>query len=222
MILLQVLDGGHLYAETNPANYIVEPWNAVSSLVIAMPAIYWAFRTFRQLNQYRFLWFCIPLLILNGLGSTFFHAFRSSGFFLIMDVLPAAILTLGVSIYFWNKVIHNIGVVAIIMVGAVILRYIGYAYFSLTVSTNISYLVAGIALFLPILIYLNKTKYYRANHIFYSMLCLIAALVFRTIDKLNLLPLSMGTHFLWHIFSGVGGYFLALYLYEIRTLELSQ
>ena len=221
MILLQVLDGGNFYAETNLNNYIVEPWNAFSSFAIALPAIYWALKTYRHIKDYKFLWFCIPLLILNSLGSAFFHAFRSSGFFLVMDVLPAAILTLGVSIYFWHKVIPNYRIVALIILGAVFFRYIGYYYFSLSVSTNISYFVAGVALFLPILIYLKKTDYFKASHILISMLSLILALVFRTIDKLNLLPLSMGTHFLWHIFSGIGGYFLALYLYEIRTAEIS-
>ncbi len=220
-LLLQLPDGGHAYAETNLDNFIVEPWNAISSLAIVFPAVYWAIKTMKNIKDYAFIWFCIPLLFLNGLGSTLFHAFRSSGFLLLMDVLPAALLTLGVSIYFWYRITKNVWVVALIILAALFLRSIGFNFLSLSASTNISYLVSGIVLFSPILIFLKRNSYFHANHIILSIASLIIALVFRTIDKEELLPLSMGTHFLWHILCGFGGYFLALYLYEIRTREIN-
>ena len=97
-------DGGPIYTETNPDHWIVEPWNAISSLMIVIPAIIWLFKIRGQFKDYRFLIFAIPLMVLGGTGSTLFHAFRVSQFFLFMDVLPTAILTLSLSIYFWVKV----------------------------------------------------------------------------------------------------------------------
>ncbi len=34
-------DGGGYYAETNPQNFVLEPWNAVSSLAFLVPVIYY-------------------------------------------------------------------------------------------------------------------------------------------------------------------------------------
>jgi hypothetical protein len=47
---------------------------------------------------------------------------------------------------------------------------------------------------------------------------MIAALVFRTIDKDVTAVLPMGTHFLWHVASGVGAYYMGLYMQAILAL----
>ena len=162
----------------------------------------------------------MPLLLMNGLGSMLYHAFRSSGFFLLMDVLPAAILTVGVSIYFWTKVLNNIIIVAFIILSALVLRFVGYNFFTLSASTNLSYLISGIVLFIPSLLYLHRNNNYQSGQLVSSIFCLIIALIFRAIDKEGIIPLKMGTHFLWHLFSGIGGFFLANYLYHIRKREI--
>ena len=216
---MQIKDGGHLYHETNPDNLIVEPWNAFSSLFIALPAIYWGFKTYKNFRQFKFLWFCIPLMLLNGMGSTLFHAFRASVFFLYLDMLPAAILTLGVSLYFWNKVVRNPWLVLGIFLPAFLSRYIGYQFLPYFVAINVSYAIGGTFLFLPILIFIRRHHYHYATDIFISVMSLIVALIFRTIDTMDVIPLPMGTHFLWHIFSGIGGYYLASYLYKIKKDE---
>lgn len=220
MLLLQAQDGGHLYAETNFDNFIVEPWNAWSSLAIALPAVYWAFKTYKNIGEFKFLWFCIPLLFINGIGSLLFHAFRSSGFLLLMDALPAGILTVGVSIYFWSKIVDRTYLVLIIVGLAIGLRFLVYNYFSLAVSTNLSYLIGGTILFLPALIFLRKDKYRNTTELFISMLSLILSLFFRTIDRYGWFSLTMGTHFLWHVFNGLGGYYLASYLFKVRVREI--
>lgn len=220
LLHLQISDGGQFYHETNPENIIVEPWNAFSSLFIALPAVYWAFKTHREIDKYRFLWFCIPLMFLNGMGSTLFHAFRISVFFLWMDVFPAAVLTLGVSLYFWYKVLKNPWLVVFIVLPLFLSRYLAHEVFDPQVAVNVSYAVGGTLLFLPIVIYLRMNRYHYAADIFLSIGCLITALVFRTIDKMELLPLAMGTHFLWHVFSGIGGHYLAKYLYKMKQDEI--
>ena len=79
-------DGGPIYAETDLTAFISEPWNAISSLAIVLPAIYWAFKLKWNVKQFPFLYYLMPLLFLGGTGSLLFHEFRSSPFLLWMDV----------------------------------------------------------------------------------------------------------------------------------------
>jgi len=55
-------DGGPLYAETDMTHFIAEPWNAISSLAIALPSVYWAFKLKWNIKQFGFIYFLIPLL----------------------------------------------------------------------------------------------------------------------------------------------------------------
>ena len=212
-------DGGPVYQEFHPEWIIVEPWNAVSSLLILLPAVYWAARLRKDLRNNLFLAYCIPLLFFGGLGSTLFHAFRASAFFLWMDVLPTAVLTLSLSVYFWVKVFSKWWYIFYIIVPAALLRIGIYYLVSPHTANNISYAITGTLLFIPILLLLNKIKYRYAGIIGTSILLFVLALLFREVDawKENILP--MGTHFLWHILTGIGGFFLAEFLYRFRRLE---
>ena len=42
------------------------------------------------------------------------------------------------------------------------------------------------------------------------------ALMFREADARAAMYFSIGTHFLWHVFSAIGGYFMLQYLYVFR------
>ncbi|EMR01263.1 hypothetical protein [Cesiribacter andamanensis] len=98
--LLLPADGGPVYAETDLSRPLVEPWNAVSSLAILLPAVYWALRLRGQYRQHPFLALCLPLLFLGGLGSTLYHAFRSHRLWLMLDITPTALLTLLLALFF--------------------------------------------------------------------------------------------------------------------------
>ena len=93
--------------ETDPARFIVEPWNAVSSLLMLIPALYWIYRIRNNPGNVRLLWLVIFLVAVGGIGSALFHGFRASLFFLLMDVLPSAILTLTLCVYFWIRVLRK-------------------------------------------------------------------------------------------------------------------
>jgi hypothetical protein len=41
---LNMPDGGPVYTETHPGQFIVEPWNAFTALLMLIPAIYWFYR----------------------------------------------------------------------------------------------------------------------------------------------------------------------------------
>ncbi|MEM9327540.1 MAG: hypothetical protein AAGA85_17875 [Bacteroidota bacterium] len=213
-------DGRPIYAETDFSVVFSEPWNAISSLAIVLPALYWAFRLKWQVKRYPFIFFCIPLLILGGLGSTLFHAFRSSEWLLLMDVLPTALLTFSVGLYFWFKVMPTLWSTLSVVLPFTGMRYAIYGVFQGHFAANLSYFISGVIIFLPLIIYLYRTKFDRWYLIFSSVGFLSLSLMCREMDMRVVHLLPMGSHFLWHLFSGFGAYFLAKYLFFIREKEL--
>ena len=214
-------DGGQVYAETDMSRTIVEPWNAVSSLFILLPAVYWGFKLRGRYREYPFITYCLPLLFLGGLGSTLFHAFRSSRFLLLLDVTPTAILTLSLAIYFWVKVLPSWWWVVPLVALTVSLRM----WISISENLqgqeaiNAAYAVSGTFLFIPTLILLYNTRLEYSYFIFISLACFVLALIFRKTDNMEQSFLPMGTHFLWHILTGVGAFFLAEYLYKLHVKD---
>ena len=218
----QITDGGPWYAETHITdNLIVEPWNAISSLAIAAPALYFLWKIRKAPLKYGFLLWCIPILFLNGIGSTLFHGLRTSEFFLHMDWLPAMLVTLSVTVYFWVKVLPKWWM-AVFTVGPLfVLRVAIFNYFSGAFAINLSYTIAGIAFLVPIVLILRKYEYKKTVSILLSIVCFILAIYFRGADKEFTDIIPFGTHFLWHIFTGIGAYLLADYLYFMRNRELA-
>lgn len=208
-------DGGTVYRETDTSRFIVEPWNAVSSLFILLPAVYWAIKIRGRYKEYPFITFCIPLLFLGGLGSTLFHAFRSSRLLLLLDITPTAILTLALAIYFWVKVLPRWWW-AVPIIGGSLLARLWFYNLPTQAGTNASYAISGSLIFIPTLLLLYQTRLAASQHIFTSLLFFCLALFFRYSDSIEQSFLPMGTHFLWHICTGIGAFFLAEYLYKLH------
>ncbi len=222
-------DGGPIYTETDPSFIIVEPWNAVSSLLILAPAVYWAWKLRGQYKDYLFLTCCMPLLFLGGLGSTLFHAFRISPALHYLDVIPTAILTLTISIYFWVKVLPKWWYLLFIIVPSLALRFAGYSFLPAHSAINLGYAINGATFFLPLLLLLWRTRFQRVWSIVGAIILFVLALYFRQVDAYEHQYLPMGTHFLWHVFTGFGGFMLASYLFflqhyskNIDTLQAGQ
>ena len=213
-------DGGPLYAETDLQSFIAEPWNAVSSLAILLPAIYWAFRLKFNYREFGFIFFGIPLLFLGGLGSTLYHAFRSSSWLLYMDVVPTAILTLAVGIYFWIKILPQWWQSLFFIIPVTVLRFYLFEALPAEMAVNVGYFLTGLLIFFPVLIYLVRHNFRYFLSILTSVVFLSLSLYFREMDQRITDILPMGTHFLWHLLSGVGAFFLAKYLYLLRIEEL--
>lgn len=213
--VLSVPDGGPVYRETTDLSlFIVEPWNAYSSLTFLIPAFLFLWQLRGQYNRYPFLvYFCSPMLILGGLGSTFFHAFRTSGWLLAMDVLPIVLLTVGISIWMWMKVLPKKALVIPILVAFVGLTLLSGAFLQGQDQISAGYFVRGVMLFLPCFLYLRKTEFRHALMFFAAVGFFILALVFRFADeKTTIAFMPWGTHWLWHVSTAVGGYFLGEYL----------
>lgn len=210
-------DGGPRYAEYHPNLIIVEPWNAVSSMFMMLPAILFLFRYRHQLKQLRFLAFAIAMVFLGGLGSTLFHAFRMSPVFLMLDVIPSALLTLAIAIYFWFKVLPRRWMLLLIFVPVFGVRIVFFRELPQHLSINISYAISGLLVIVPLLMILYKTNF---RHVFWviSMIAAFAiALLFRQLDAYPIAWIPQGTHFLWHLFTSAGSWFVLSYLHYVCT-----
>lgn len=209
------VDGGLLYRETALHHSIVEPWNAFSSLAFLIPAFFFLYKLRGQYREQGFLvFFCSPLLILGGLGSTFYHAFRVSFWLLLMDVLPILVLTLGVSIYFWWGIFQKKYWILIIFM---VFSGLFYGFRSVwdgqdLISAN--YFLRGTLLFLPCFLYLFKTGFNGWKDFLFALILFSFALIFRYLDNKITFP-PMGTHFLWHIFCAWGAFYLGMYIIKM-------
>jgi hemolysin III len=162
----------------------------------------------------------MPLLMLGGIGSTIYHAFRTSYFFLLMDVVPIAMLTIMVGIYFWWKVIQKWSYVAIISLVFITLRFVVYNEITLgrQGAINISYFITGLMIFVPAFLLLLKTNYHGVLTLIAAAFLFVVSLMFRQIDT-PFFFMPMGTHWLWHVTCAAGAYFLGQYLYLIANLQ---
>lgn len=222
MIMQLPADGGPFYAETDLSALVAEPWNAFSSLAILLPAVYWAIKLGWDVKRYSFLYLCIPLLLLGGLGSTLYHAFRSSNLLLLLDVLPTAALMVMIGIYFWFRILQSWWQVLAITLSATILRFFLFDLMPAEMAVNSGYFLSGTVIFLPMLIYLKKCDFAYSRDVTLSLAFLCFSLFFRDLDHRVGSFLPMGSHFIWHLLSGAGAYFLGSYLYRLRKMELSQ
>lgn len=215
-------DGGPVYMETNYGQWIVEPWNAISSLLMLIPAIYWIYRMKKINNQSLLMWIVIVLVITGGIGSSLFHAFRAHVAFLIMDVLPSAILTITLSVYFWIKVFHKWWYVLLVFIPFIIIRFLLFSNLPEHTAINLAYFMTGASIGIPLIIYLIKTSYSGWKLVLAGILSFAVALMFREFDYIPMAALPMGTHFLWHSFSAVGAYFIIGYLFMVQYTQVNR
>lgn len=212
-------DGGPYYTETNLHRTVAEPWNALSSLAILLPAVYWAIKIRHNYRRFSFLSLCLPLLFLGGLGSTIFHAFRSHRIWLLMDVTPSALLTLLLALFFWMKVLPRKWLALPLLLLLFLIRMWAWQVFPTHSAINISYALTGIAFIVPMLLWLARTKWRGIRPIGLALFFLVLSLLFRQLDEVAAPVLPMGTHFLWHICSGLGAYYVGVYLYKSKIDE---
>lgn len=216
-------DGGPVYHETDFNRFIIEPWNALSSLLFIVPAIFFLIKL---RGQYRLYWFliylCSPLLITGGLGSTLYHAFRTSRFFLFMDFIPIALLTLSVSIYFWIKILPKWWYVLIIIAASFLLRYVGFYLWEGQTGINISYFITGLMIFVPALLVLVRTDFMNMKYLISAVFFFGLALFFRYADDWENQIFSMGTHWLWHLGTAAGSLLLGMYLRYLIPFQIDR
>jgi len=216
----RMTDGGPIYAETGGNGFLVEPWNSLTSLLMLIPVIYWLFRIWKDAGSFKFMLYAIPLMALGGIGSALFHGFRASVVFLIMDIAPSAILTLSLAIYFWYKLLKRWYYVLILFIPMLMVRFMVFNLLPGHAAINVSYAITGLTILLPVPFLLYRMNYKGAWSIGLTLVSFGLALMFREADARAAIYFSIGTHFLWHVFSAVGSYFMLQYLYIFRKAEL--
>lgn len=210
-----VPDHGPVYRETTDLSlFIVEPWNAWSSLTFLIPVFIFLWQLRGRYGQYAFIvWFCCPLLVVGGLGSTFFHAFRASTLLLLMDAIPIVILVIGISIWMWLKVLPKK-----IQLLWVLLIFFGLTFGSMQFLNgqdriSAGYFFRGWMLLLPCYLFLRQTNFQNSGRLFTAIGFFSLALLFRFLDeKIEISFMPWGTHWLWHVSTAFGAYFLGEYL----------
>ena len=169
----------------------------------------------------------LPLLFLNGIGSTIYHAFRSSELALLLDWLPAFIMNLLLSWYMWNKVLRKPFLSVLMVLGFITAAFVIMVSIAPEVNdlaANLGYLMIGLMLLIPSGIYLYRTRFYKWQYLLLTFVALGVALIFRSLDYPTPNPfpelLPQGTHFLWHITSALAVFTLGFYFKYIRDKKL--
>ncbi|WP_343604867.1 hypothetical protein [Fluviicola sp.] len=214
-IITSVPDHGPIYRETTDLSLlIVEPWNAWSSLTFLIPVMIFLWQLRGRYSEYAFIvWFCCPLLVLGGLGSTFFHAFRVSRLLLLMDAIPIVVLVLGVSIWMWLKVLPKKFQLVWILLLFFGLTFLSMYFLNGQDRISAGYFFRGWMLLLPCYLFLRQTRFRNAGGLFIAITFFVLALLFRFLDeKIVIGFMPWGTHWLWHVSTAFGAYFLGEYL----------
>ena len=221
----QIFDHGPMYNEFVHDAVIHEPWNAYSSLFFFIPVIFWLIYLRGQYRTYGIITALLPVLFLNGLGSTLFHAFRASNWFLLLDWLPAALMTLMLSIYFWHRITRKVWKSVAVVCGFYALAFtmikVLSQYTGLS-GPSIGYFFTGAAFLVPVVIDLKRNQWKHAGLYVVSLFFLVLALLFRILDYPTPNPfpwLPQGTHFLWHVTSSLAVFTLGFYIYKTTDEE---
>lgn len=224
VIAKKLVDGGPVYTETTLEHLnrlVVEPWNAYSSLFFLLPPLYWGLKLRGRYKDYPFITFCLPFMVLGGSGSTLFHAFRSSRWLLYMDFMPIVVITIGLTVYFWAKALGKWSYAILALIIMFTLAMPVWAFVPHPYKINISYFIRGTFMFLPMILILRKTKFANAKLLILSIMLFISALACRQFDNLDSVRevMPMGIHWMWHIFTVIGAFTLAEYVYRFVNLE---
>lgn len=224
-----IQDSGPFYNEFHAGETILEPWNAFSSLIFFIPVIYWIIKLRGEYKQHLIIVAILPLLFMNGLGSTLYHAWRANEFFLYLDWVPASVMSFILASYFWTQVWKKwywgiLSVLGINFVGMGITQLFRDIPNFEQFAPNIGYFIVGCSIFIPLTLQLIKYKFKYAYLVGLSVLFLSLSLLFRSLDHPtpNMFKwLPQGTHFLWHVFSSFAVFSMGYYLYYVKILKIN-
>lgn len=207
-------DGGPIYFESDFTKLFPEPWNAVSALIFCFIVVYWFWKLYPVRERHSFLFYSLPILLVGGVGGTLYHAFRVSRVFLVMDWLPILLLCLAASFYFLYQLRYKWWEMALAFVLFMLVEVLNYIFIPKRVSINISYVMMGLFVLTPVVLFLKKTHWKNARFIVLALVSFLLAISFRSLDGFALLP--MGIHFLWHTFGAVACHYMYVYIYKVR------
>jgi hypothetical protein len=207
-------DGGLWYTETDPSHLIVEPFNAASAMIFIFIAGWWLGTLKGKFVERSFLFISSIILMIGAVGGSIYHAFRYSAFFLYMDWVPILMLCLMASTYFLYHIIKRFWLAIIIMIGVVALQIVVWNAGNTRghYNINVNYAMMASSVLFPLLLFM-RIKKFRDWYIVLGALCaFLCALFFRIVDGDKWI--SIGTHFLWHLFGALACHLMFLYIYR--------
>jgi hemolysin III len=200
----RLADGGPIYLETDLTQTIVEPFNTATAVLFVLLAGMWAIALRGRFRQRPFLTFCLPILLVGGVGGTIWHATRTSRVWLMMDWMPIAVLCVASAIYLLSKLLEKRWPYAFAVIplfwGFQMLNWNVIGSYSKHAAIGIGYSSMALLILLPAIGVLLKTHWRNGAWTLGAVICFALAMTFRSTDRAWPDVVPMGTHFLWHAF----------------------
>jgi hypothetical protein len=184
-------------------------------------AVYWLWRLRGRYREFSFLTANLVLLAVGGIGGTIYHAFRTSYFFFLMDVLPIGVIALALSAYFWLAVLPKRWLLFPVVLPFFVFHRLVAAYFPPIFATSGFYAVLAVLVLLPMFFALRKERFRDGGLVALTIVLFGIALACRSLDPYAGPYLSVGTHFLWHTFSAVAVGCLLRYVVRFSERRLA-
>jgi hypothetical protein len=224
-------DEGPRYVET-PADpsapdapWIAEPWNAVTATFFALIAILWLWRLRGRAGDYPFVVCCMPTLLAGGIGGALYHGTRAARIFLLLDIVPIAMLGLAGGLYMAFLYFEQMGVkkrlLLLLSLAAfyVVVNELFFAMLGPTkrqLSINLTYTSLAVVVLVPIGLVLWRTQFRHGGWVVTGIISFAIAWLFRLVDQYSGEYLTMGTHWLWHTFGAIATAALIQFFYKVE------
>jgi len=215
-------DQGPIYRETDMSRLPVEPWSTASNLIFLLVFVYFAVKTRFSYKKFPMLVVFLVILFIGWAGGTVYHATRSSNIWLFMDYIPIMFIVLIASMYFWRQVVGKwILVFTFTLLPVIIFRIIHETFvMSHSISISIGYSVLALIVVIPLIlhcIYKNPKSW---KFVAGALISFAIAITFRWLDDHGRIEcMTMGTHFLWHVFGGLCCFLMMYYVYNTEKIE---
>lgn len=209
-------DFGPLYVETILNRFPVEPWNTWSNLIFLFIVILFARRTGLDYTRHPLIVAGLPILLIGFVGGTVYHATRSHRIWLILDFVPIFILSAAAALRFWHRLTHRWSTAFLILLFVSIVPRLMTAAVDLpfTYRISVGYSSLAFAILCPAFIESYRNRWIDLHLLVGSLLLFAAAVGWRTVDRVGVSLLPMGTHFLWHLFGGLSVWCLMEYIFR--------
>ncbi len=194
------------YCERTTQGLLGEPLNVASNLVILAAA--WAVwrLAHRSSKSTHGVTMLVWLIVAIGLGSALFHML-ATGWALAFDAGPIFLFEIAF-VWLYGRSVARFTVPATIFVLVAFLAALGLSsHFHRILNGSLSY-APSLVLLLAFAFVHHQVCLRERFALFFAWLSFAAAAAFRTVDLILCPCVPCGTHFLWHVFTGVMLYLL--------------